>query len=33
MLVTTTIAIAIGYVVYRRLSRGQRADVRAFGQV
>jgi len=33
MLVTTTIAIAIGYIVYRRLSRGQRADVREFGQV
>jgi spermidine/putrescine transport system permease protein len=33
MLITTTMAIAFGYVVYRRLSRGQRADVAAFGQV
>jgi len=34
MLVTTTIAIAIGYLAFKKLSRGQEgADVTAFGQL
>jgi spermidine/putrescine transport system permease protein len=33
MLVTTTIAVAIGYLIYKRLSRGQEAGVAAFGQL
>jgi spermidine/putrescine transport system permease protein len=33
MLVTTTTVIALGYVAYRRLSRGQEADVTSFSQL
>jgi spermidine/putrescine transport system permease protein len=33
MLVTTTIAVALGYVLYKRLSRGQQGDVAAFSQI
>ncbi|HEY7400180.1 MAG TPA: ABC transporter permease [Actinomycetota bacterium] len=33
MLVTTTLMIGLGYLGYRRLSRGQEGDVKAFAQV
>jgi spermidine/putrescine transport system permease protein len=33
MLVTTMLVIALGYLGYRRLSRGQEGDVKAFAQV